>query len=119
MQGARFLALIVPSLILTGFLALEQFAQAASGRAGLAALYAAANLVFAVQVLHQGAVEGQPLWTMRGVFARVDARVKDSHQFSRVELLNKMHRRDAVTVSELLPVADALVAQVEKRGPFT
>ncbi|HJX64338.1 MAG TPA: hypothetical protein VJ860_10365 [Polyangia bacterium] len=114
MQGARFLALIVPSLVLTGFLALEKFATAASGRAGLAALYAAANLVFAVQVLHQGAVEGQPLWTMRGVFSRFDARVK-SKQFSRVELLNKMHRRDAVTLSELLPVADALVAQVKTR----
>lgn len=115
MQGARFLALIVPSVVLTGFLALEQFAPAASGRAGLAALYAAANLVFALQLLHQGAVEGQPLWTMGGVFARFDARVKDPHQFSRVELLNKMHRRDAVTVSELLPIADALVAQVKTR----
>jgi len=30
-------------------------------------------------------------------------------------VLNKMHRRDAVTVSELLPVADALVAQVKTR----
>ena len=115
MQGARFLALIVPPLVLTGFLALEQFAPAASGRAGLAALYAAANLVFAIQLLHQGAVEGQPLWTMGGVFTRFDARVKDPHQFSRVELLNKMHRRDAVTVSELLPIADALVAQVKTR----
>jgi hypothetical protein len=115
MQGARFLALIVPSLVLTGFLALEQFAPAASGRAGLAALYAAANLVFAIQVLHQGAVEGQPLWTMGGVFARFDARVKDPHQFSRVELLNKMHRRDAVTLSELLPIADALVAHAKTR----
>ena len=115
MAGARFLALIVPSLVLVGFLALEQFAPAASGRAGLAALYAAANLVFALQLLHQGAVEGQPLWTMGGLFARFDVRVKDPHQFSRVELLNKMHRRDAVTVSELLPIADALVAQVKTR----
>jgi hypothetical protein len=114
MAGARFLALIVPSLVLTGFLALEQFAPAASGRAGLAALYAAANLVFAVQVLHQGAVEGQPLWTMGGVFSRFDARVKNRY-FSRVEVLNKMHRRDAVTLSELLPVADALVAHVKTR----
>jgi hypothetical protein len=114
MAGGRFLALIVPSLVLTGFLALEKFAPAASGRAGLAALYAAASLVFAVQVLHHGAVEGQPLWTMRGVFARFDARVK-SEQFSRLELLNKMHRRDAVTVSELLPVADALVAHAKTR----
>jgi hypothetical protein len=114
MAGARFLALIVPSLVLVGFLALEAFAPTSLGRAGLAALYAAANLVFAVQVLHQGAVEGQPLWALRGVFTRFDARVKDSH-FSRVELLNKMHRRDAVTVSELLPIADALVAHVKTR----
>jgi hypothetical protein len=115
MQGARFLALIVPSLVLVGFLALEQFTPASSGRAGLVALYVAGNLVFALQVLHHGAVEGQPLWTMRGVFTRFDARVKDRRPFSRVELLNKMHRRDAVTVSELLPVADALVAQVKTR----
>jgi hypothetical protein len=114
MAGARFLALIVPSLVLIGFLALEEFAPAASGRAGLAALYAAANLVFAVQVLHHGEVEGQPLWTMGGVFTRFDAHVKNRY-FSRVELLNKMHRRDAVTVSELLPVADALVAYVKTR----
>jgi hypothetical protein len=114
MAGSRFLALSVPTLVLTGFLALEEFAKTVSGRAGLAALYAALNLVFAVQVLHQGACEGQPLWTIPGVFTRFDGRVP-THLFSRVELLNKMHRRDAVTVSELLTVTDALVAYVKTR----
>src|SRR4029453_3028442 len=34
---------------------------------------------------------------------------------SSVELLNKIHRRDAVTVSQLLPIADAVVAAVPSR----
>ena len=114
MLGARFLAPIVPALVLTGFVALEKFAPSAGARAGLAALYAATNLVFAVQVLHQGASDGQPIWAMRGVFNRFDGRV-GAHRFSRVELLNKAHIRDAVTISELLPVAEALIAHVKTR----
>jgi hypothetical protein len=114
MTGARFLAPIVPALVLTGFVALEGIARSPRMRSGLAVAYCALNLGCSLRLLHLGLSEGQPLWTMRGVIERVEKRIGPS-LVARVELLNKIHRRDAVTLSELLPIADAVVAHVPSR----
>jgi hypothetical protein len=114
MTGARFLAPIVPALVLTGFVALEAVARSPRIRSGLALAYCVLNLGCSLRLLHLGLSEGQPLWTMRGVIERVEKRIGPS-LVARVELLNKIHRRDAVTLSELLPIADAVVAHVPAR----
>jgi hypothetical protein len=114
MTGARFLAPIVPALVLTGFVALEAIARSRRARAGLVVAYCALNLACSLRLLHLGLSEGQPLWTMRGVIERVEQRIGPA-VVARVELLNKIHRRDAVTLSELLPIADAVVAHVPAR----
>jgi hypothetical protein len=114
MTGARFLAPIVPALVLTGFVALEAIARSPRMRSGLAVAYCALNLGCSLRLLHLGISEGQPLWTMHGVIERVEKRIGPS-LVARVELLNKIHRRDAVTLSELLPIADAVVAHVPSR----
>jgi hypothetical protein len=114
MTGARFLAPIVPALVLTGFVALEAVARSPRMRTWLAVAYCALNLGCSLRLLHLGLSEGQPLWTMRGVIERVERRIGPS-LVSRVELLNKIHRRDAVTLSELLPIVDAVVAHAPSR----
>jgi hypothetical protein len=114
MTGARFLAPIVPALVLTGFVALEAVARSPRIRTGLVVAYCALNLACSLRLLHLGLSEGQPLWTMRGVIERVEQRIGPS-LVARVELLNKIHRRDAVTLSELLPIADAVVAHTPSR----
>jgi hypothetical protein len=114
MSGGRFLAPAVPALVLIGFVALEALAPAARARTLLAAAYCASNLLFGVQLLHRGITDGQPLWAMRGVIERVEARIGPS-PIASVELMNRIHRRDAVVIDELLEIADAIVARVPSR----
>jgi hypothetical protein len=120
MAGARFLAPVVPALVLVGFVALEALAPAEPLRRRLVAVYCASNLLFAVQLLHRGVsvghpIDGQPLWTLRGAIEPVEARIGPSSPIARVELMNRIHRRDAVVITELLEVADALVRHVPGR----
>jgi hypothetical protein len=119
MAGARFLAPAVPALVLIGFVALEAVAAAERTRRLLVTAYCAANLLCAVLLLHRGAsngqpLEGQPLWALWGAIERVEARIAPS-PIARVELMNRIHRRDAVVIDELLEVADAIVAAVPER----
>ncbi len=114
MTGARFLAPIVPALVLTGFVALEAVARAPRVRNGLVVAYCTLSLLCSLRLLQLGLSEGQPLWTMGGVIERVEEHIGPS-VVARVELLNKIHRRDAVTISELLPIADAVVARISAR----
>lgn len=117
MIGGRFLAPIVPALVLLGFLAIEAAAPAPRARLAIAAGYTLLNLVFAVQLLHQGHSDGQPLWTMERVFKRAEKRL-GAKAFARVELLNQIHRRDAFTTHALLPITDAVVAHVKTRPVY-
>jgi hypothetical protein len=119
MAGGRFLAPAVPALVLTGFVVLEALARARRTRRWLVAAYCAANLLAAVWLLHRGVsvghpIDGQPLWTLRGAIGRVEAQIGPS-PIARVELLNRLHRRDAVVIAELLKVADAIVAAEPSR----
>jgi hypothetical protein len=114
MVGARFLAPIVPALALTGFAALEAVARSQRSRAALAAAYCAFNVGCALRLLHLGESEGQPLWTMRGVVERVERHIGPD-LVAPIELWNKIHRRDAVTLSRLLPIVDAAVAHTPGR----
>jgi hypothetical protein len=120
MAGGRFLAPVVPALVLVGFVALEALAPAERTRRLLVAVYCAANLLFAVQLLHRGVsvghpIDGQPLWTLPSAVERVEARIGPGSPIAPVELMNRIHRRDAVVIVELLRVADALVASVPGR----
>jgi hypothetical protein len=117
MIGGRFLAPIVPPLVLIGFLAIEAAVPAPRARNSITAGYTLLNLLFAVQLLHQGHSDGQPLWTMKRVFKRAEKRL-GADTFARVELLNQIHRRDAFTTHALLPIADAVVAHVKKRPVY-
>jgi hypothetical protein len=117
MIGGRFLAPIVPALVLVGFLAIEAAVPAPRTRDCIAAGYTLLNLIFAVQLLHQGHSDGQPLWTMQRVFKRAEKRL-GADSFARVELLNQVHRRDAFTTHALLPIADAVVAHVKTRPVY-
>lgn len=114
MSGGRFYAPLVPALVLVGFVALEALAPARRTRNLLAAMYCAANLLFAVQTLHLGIGDGQPLWALPGAIERVEARIGPS-PFARVELMNRLHRRDAVVIDQLLEISDAIVARVPSR----
>jgi hypothetical protein len=117
MLGGRFLAPIVPPLVLLGFLAIEAAVPAAGARRACIAAYTALNVVFAVQWLHDGHSDGQPLWTMKRVLNRIDKRL-GQHSFARVELLNQIHRRDAFTTHALLPIADAVASHVKSRPVY-
>lgn len=114
MLGARFLAPVVPALVLIGFVAIEAAARGPRARAGLAASYCALNLMFALQLVHQDATDGQPLWTAAGAVERLRERVGPV-PFATVELLNRSHRRDAVVISELLPIVDLAIARTPAR----
>jgi hypothetical protein len=118
MAGGRFLAPAGPALVLIGFVALEA-AVAEPMRRRLVTGYCAANLLCSLLLLHRGAsngqpLEGQPLWALWGPVERVEAHIRPS-PIARVELMNRIHRRDAVVIDELLDVADALVAAVPAR----
>jgi hypothetical protein len=117
MIDGRFLAPIVPPLVLIGFLAIEAAVSAPHTRRSITAGYTLLNLIFAVQLLHQGHSDGQPLWTMQRVFKRAEKRL-GAETFARVELLNQIHRRDAFTTHALLPIADAVVAHVKTRPVY-
>jgi hypothetical protein len=114
MSGGRFFAPVVPALVLVGFVALEALAPATRTRNLLVAAYCVSNLLFAVQILHLGIGDGQPLWTVRGAIERVEARIGPS-PIARVELMNRLHRRDAVVIAGLLEISDAIVARVPSR----
>lgn len=111
MSGARFLAPAVPALMLAPFLV---GAPRLSGVAPVAAL-SIANLIFGLQILHHGE-EGhsRPLWTALQVPALFRKHI-GSNDFSPVELLNKVHLRDAVTLARLFPVMDRLLAAHPER----
>jgi hypothetical protein len=120
MAGARFLAPIVPVLVLVGFVALEALAPAERTRRLLVAAYCASSLLFSVQLLHRGVsvghpIDGQPLWTLPAAIERVEARIGPASPIARIELMNRIHRRDAVVITELLEVADALVTKLPGR----
>jgi hypothetical protein len=114
MSGGRFFAPLVPALVLVGFVALEALAPEARARALLVAAYCASNLLFAVQLLRLGVGDGQPLWTVPGAIERVETRIGPS-PISRVELMSRLHRRDAVVIDQLLEMSDAIVASVPGR----
>ena len=114
MSGGRFFAPAVPALVLVGFVALEALASAARTRTLLVAAYCVSNLLFGIQLLHRGITDGQPLWSLHGAIERVEARIGPS-PIASVELMNRIHRRDAVVIDELLEIADAIVARVPAR----
>lgn len=114
MSGGRFFAPAVPALVLVGFVALEALAPAARTRTLLVAAYCVSNLLFGIQLLHRGIGDGQPVWAMGGAIEGVEARIGPS-PIASVELMNRIHRRDAVVIDELLDITDAIVASVPTR----
>jgi len=114
MTGGRFFAPAVPALVLVGFVALEALARETRTRRLLVGAYCLSNVLFTVQLLHRGLSEGNALWQLRGAVERVEAHIAPS-PIASVELWNRIHRRDAPVIDELLAIADAIVASVPDR----
>jgi hypothetical protein len=114
MSLGRFLAPAVPALVLVGFVALEATTNAERTRRLWVAGYCVASALFGVQLLHLGSGDGQPLWTLRGAIAPVEAHIAPS-PVARVELMNRIHRRDAVVLGELLEITRAIADELPER----
>jgi len=114
MNGARFLALAMPALVLSAFVTNVRWLQNVRVAGAITTLFVSANLLYAVQSLRRNESEGRPLWTVLEL-GSLFAREVGQHGFSPVELGNNVHLRDAVTIYRFLPIVARITAA--KRGP--
>ena len=103
MSAGRFLAPAIPALVLAGMAGVASLVRSNGAVVGLSALLIATNLLQQLQFLHKGYGEGRPAWTFRSLGAMFRERF-GAHEFSPIELGNKLHLRDAVTAHHLIPI---------------
>lgn len=108
MAGARFLAPAVPLIVVVGMGAIEVVTKRKAVTVVAGSLLILANLFCYVRFVHAGEGEGRPAWWAWQAAKRFRERTGE-HRFSFVELANKQHVRDAITVRRLLPVIDEAV----------
>jgi hypothetical protein len=108
MLGSRFLVPAIPCLVILGLAAAASFRGAASVKA-LAIVLVVANLFSIVQYVRASGNNGRPAFLLPAAM-HLFQRQFGKTQFSSIELANKVHERDAGTLSNFLPVVARVVA---------
>jgi hypothetical protein len=108
MSGCRFLAPAIPTLVILGLAAASLWLNGGSLRA-LAIVLSCANLFSVVQFVRASGNDGRPGFLV--LRAMHHFRKQFGRQpFTAIELANKVHQRDAGTISNFLPVVARAVA---------
>ncbi len=113
MSGCRFLAPAIPTLVILGMAAWARWAPGRRQGWAIAVLLSASNLFSSVQTVHAGTNDGRPGFLLPRALSAFHRRV-GSGDFAPVELANKIHERDAVTLSQFLPIVDRAIAALHR-----
>jgi hypothetical protein len=113
MSGARFLAPAIPTLVLLGLAGASLLANGASLR-GLALVLVFANLFSIVQFVRASGNDGRPGFLLPAAVHQFRKQF-GAQKFGLIELANKVHERDAGTLSNFLPVVARAVAASPER----
>jgi hypothetical protein len=108
MSGARFLAPAIPSVVILGLAGASLLLNGGSLRA-LALVLVFANLFSIVQFVRASGNDGRPGFLLPAAAHRF-RRQFGPQKFGLIELANKVHERDAGTLSNFLPVVARAVA---------
>ena len=108
MSGARFLAPAIPSIVILGLAGASLFLNGGSLRA-VALVLVFANLFSVVQFVRASGNDGRPGFLLPAAAQRFH-RQFGAHRFGAIELANKVHERDAGTLSNFLPIVARAVA---------
>lgn len=111
MTGCRFLAPAIPTIVILGLAAAAPWIRAGSRVSALSLLLATSNLFTSAQFVHAGANDGRPGFLLWAAVTRFHYKVESSLDFSPIELANKIHERDAATLSRFLPIVDRALSQ--------
>lgn len=114
MSGCRFLAPAIPTLVILGLAAASPWIRAGSRVWVLSLVVAASNLLTSAQFVRLGANDGRPGFLLRPATARFRHKVESSLELSPIELANKIHERDAATLSRFLPIVDRVIASRDR-----
>ncbi len=113
MWGTRFLVPGIPTLVILGLAAASSFRDAGSLKP-LAIILVVANLFSIGQYVRATANNGRPAFLLPAAM-RLFRKQFGKQKFSAIELANKVHQRDAGTLSNFLPVVDRVVAATPDR----
>jgi hypothetical protein len=113
MNGARFLAPAIPSIVLLGMTAAASWLGSARSIWPLSLILTLSNLFASAQYVRAAANDGRPGFLLPRSVARFHRNVPGV-DVAPIELANKIHERDAVTLSHFLPVVDRAIAASDR-----
>jgi hypothetical protein len=113
MAGCRFLALAIPTLVILGMAAGMLWLPRRRERWAFSILLVASNLFASAQIVHSGGNDGRPGFLLPRAILAFRQRV-GSLDLAPIELANKIHERDAATLSQFLPVVDRAIAALHR-----
>ncbi len=113
MRGCRFLAPAIPTLVILGLAAALLWLPDRRQGWALSLLFTVSNLFSSAETVHVGANDGRPGFLLPAAISRFQEHV-DARTFAPIELANKVHERDAATLSHFLPIADRAIAALHR-----